>query len=558
MGSRTSWQPVEQAIRRIVVTVGAAGALLAPAACRDSDERSAGTTASPTSQSTDTPAPLSTSTPSTAPSPTPPPTTPPPASIATTTTTEPPLLTPVWTTALAPASSLVATGDVVAFYVGTADERLEIVALGAADGAERWRHPAAVSEIYIGIAPAPVALADRIVALAPRSDGGDGAFVTLHGYDPATGQIAWVSEPFITRNGPGECDDGPHVCMIGYLESDHQTARDLRFDPASGVLVASTPLAEQGDTLSGDLVRVPDGVALVDRATGTFVWTASYGDIFGDRPVNSGYGYVSHFDEPTNTFVLSFGADPAASGDVTRWDVSLVSMAGLDATTGAVKWLEDGVTWLCRVGFHADPRDGVGQRCRQRGIVQLEPTGGTSYSITGATDLATSIEVFDLGTGAMIGTPLDLVLPAGFMNPSAGPTAVFRYPPVDVGDDLVAAVTPAGPAALDLRTGGNHTREPGPGRVVRRRGHRVRRRWRAAPPGRFHDALRRRVPRSDRRRGGARLPRRRACRRIVRVERRHQRVGDPGELTRLVRRSSRPAPRPCASCGWSPRRRPAT
>ena len=40
------------------------------------------------------------------------------------------------------------------------------------------------------------------------------------------------------------------------------------------------------------------------------------------------------------------------------------------------------------------------------------------------------------------------------MNPSAGPAAVFQYPPVDVGDDLVAAVTPAGPAALDLRTGG--------------------------------------------------------------------------------------------------------
>ena len=234
MGSRTSWQPVEQAIRRIVVTVGA---LLAPAACRDSDERSAGTTAPPTSRSTDTAAPSSTSMPSTAPR-----TTPPWASIAapTTATTEPSLVTPVWTTALAPASSLAATGDVVAFYAATPDERLEIVALGAADGAERWRHPAAVSEIYIGIAPAPVALADQIVALAPRSDGGDGTFVTLHGYDPATGEIAWVSEPLITRNGPGECDDGLHVCLIGYLESDPQTARDLRFDPASGALVAST------------------------------------------------------------------------------------------------------------------------------------------------------------------------------------------------------------------------------------------------------------------------------------------------------------------------------
>jgi hypothetical protein len=128
-------------------------------------------------------------------------------------------------------------------------------------------------------------------------------------------------------------------------------------------------------------------------------------------------------------------------------------MAGLDATSGATKWVHDGVTWLCLAGFHHQSRDGIGQRCRQSGFLLADPSEGSSYRITGAVDLAVAIEVFDLATGATIGTPLPLTLPAGFMDPSVGDALVVRFPPVDVDADHIAALTPAGLAALDLRTG---------------------------------------------------------------------------------------------------------
>ena len=94
--------------------------------------------------------------------------------------------------------------------------------------------------------------------------------------------------------------------------------------------------------------------------------------------------------------------------------------------------MEDGVTWLCTIPFEGAARDGVGQRCRERGTVTLDRIDEFATQTIAAEGFGASIEVFDLGSGQPIGMPLDIAYPPDYLQPGAVVDEVHDPTPINV------------------------------------------------------------------------------------------------------------------------------
>lgn len=365
------------------------------------------------------------------------------------------LVTPTWAQTFSPASALAATSSVVSFYTSVSDAQFETIAVALDDGRELWRQPAAVSAVYGGIDVQPIALDDTIISLAPRSDGGDPQYSVLVGYRADTGDVLWSSEPVFTYSGAFLCDDDERaICLDAYLESDSERLSALRFDVAGNIIAtASVPDGESVVNIGPDLYMTDGGFARFDRTTNSYLWEVPKQDVYGDRPANTGGGWNVALDEASQTYVVSLGAPVDVDAETLERDDSLLSMVGLDANTGEVKWIVDGVTWLCRGGFDPVTESGISQRCRDQGHFSMTKSEEGSYTITSAENLATSIEVFDMATGQTIGTPLDLVLPVGYFDIGTAYGVVYQALPPWIGASAIGAETPAGFMSLDTTTG---------------------------------------------------------------------------------------------------------
>ena len=258
-----------------------------------------------------------------------------------------------------------------------------LVALDAATGAVRWRHPWTPAGQYTGMGVGHAAVhGDLVVTLAP-----DGNSRWLVGLDAASGSQRW-RQPVGDVFSPLFCGD-----LICVLDRAHQiTARD----PSTGVTRwvldgAYTTVANVGgDRLS--LLRLGQPAVLsVDVESGHERWHTDLAPVLG--PGATTYGGWSSAEADGLT-IVSIGAYAA-----TGWKGALVA---IDPSSGAVRWQRQG-SELCPVDLpdnlllvcdgssvagtveRLDPATGV---TRWRAVVPPSNQGlGPSMGLTGAGDL---------------------------------------------------------------------------------------------------------------------------------------------------------------------------
>jgi len=316
---------------------------------------------------------------------------------------------------------------------------LSIAAVDATTGEVAWELPASVSGLTGGVA-LHVESDGRLVYFGTPVDPvrlDPSVFVVA--VEAATGAEVWrTTTPLILADSLYACeDDRDSLCV-----SDERPGPDraLRIAKATGEVTSRAAGAEPpaiGRALGSGLYdlggRDPEVIAAID-ASGRTLWTRTAGELFRGRPVSSDHGW--NWDRYGDVFVGSLGWIDLDEG-VT--DLSRASIAGVDAATGAVRWVDDGAELGCGVGGTQPIR------CRLTGTATQDPDViGDLPVVTG---LRVVMERFDPATGttqwqADLGPAISLILDtAPLVRLSPTELAVGREDGTSVAVDITSGAT---------------------------------------------------------------------------------------------------------------------
>ncbi len=324
------------------------------------------------------------------------------------------------------------------------DGWLAVAGVDATTGTVAWEIPASVSGLTSGVT-LHLASDDRLVYFGTPVDVDRlGPSVLVIAVDAASGAEVWRTTGTLTLAGSlYDCeDDSTAFCVT---DTAPEPARALRIAKADGKVTARSASAEPapgGRPLGSGLYdlggRDPEIIAAIDPS-GRTLWTKTAPELFEGRPVSSDYGW--NWDRHGDLLVGSLGW-PYVPGSI---DLSEYSIAGVDAATGSVVWVEDGAALGCGFVLATALLRSEPIRCRMTGTLTNDPDDPDDEVVV--TGLSAVIERFDPKTGttvweADLGPALALVLDrAPLVRLSRFEFAIGREDGISVAVDLVTGHT---------------------------------------------------------------------------------------------------------------------
>jgi hypothetical protein len=287
--------------------------------------------------------------------------------------------------------------------------QLELVGLDATSGHIAWTVPASPSAIAPGTAPTVAVVGNRVVYL----EAAGGALATIVAADATTGKPAWHGPSGAFSGWPRVCPDNPTaLCASGQLLTG-STAGALRFDAATGGVLASPQVGQGARELGVNLFdigqRQPEIIAAT--AGSTAAWQQPLHRIFTLRGSSTDYGWNFDRIPRVGMYVGSVGGPPLKQSK-TRYavDLSRAMTAGFRMRDGSVVWRDPGSQYLC--GYLTCPGAGnqsyssaadahaagptVGLRLRARGVLS---GSANTIEATPSRDAHGILEGFDPATG---------------------------------------------------------------------------------------------------------------------------------------------------------------
>lgn len=329
------------------------------------------------------------------------------------------------------------------------DGLLSVAALDATTGEIVWEYAASASLLTRGVGLNVANDGQRVYFGMPVDPGLDSPSVFVVAVEAFSGAKAWqTTTPLELADGLYLCgDDTGAFCVVDYQSPGTRALRIARAD--GNVTRGSDPTEapEIGRALGAGLhdlgVRNPERIAAVDSG-GNILWARTVGELFQGRPVSSDLGYSWY--RYGDVIVGSLGwIDP----DRSTVDLSEAVTAGVDAATGASRWIVDGAELGCGV-LLGDFLVSKPIRCRTRGVVTNDADDTSSVA-----GLEVVMERFDPATGATqwqadLGAAVSLVLataPVSRLSPTE--IAVGREDGTSIVVDIDSGTTRA-PTADDV------------------------------------------------------------------------------------------------------------
>ncbi|MEA2973173.1 MAG: hypothetical protein QOG82_1631 [Actinomycetota bacterium] len=300
-------------------------------------------------------------------------------------------------------------GRFVAYF--ERNRRLWVGAVDAPTGKVSWEYAASASFLTPGVA-IDLAHDDRHVyfAVPAASNVSAPGVVGVVAVDAASGTEIWTTDTsFLLLDSLTTCPgDDTMLCASGATSGGR---REIRV--AKGTGHVSTPLpdgttAGTGRSLGAGLHdlggRDPELIAAIDPS-GRTLWTKTASELFQGRLVTSDHGW--NWDRHGDILVGSLGW---GDSDPSSFDLSQESIAGVDAATGSVVWVDDGAELGCGI-VSLSRQESI--RCRRTGTATSDPDDPDDVPVV--TGLTVVMERFDPATGATLwqadlGAALSLVL----------------------------------------------------------------------------------------------------------------------------------------------------
>lgn len=283
------------------------------------------------------------------------------------------------------------------------DGQLGVAALDVTNGKVAWRFPASLSSLTAGVA-AHLTYDDPVVYFGTPVDvrlPSDAVFVVA--VDATTGAEVWrTAQPLILADSLRPCDDDSTVLCAS--DGGSLARRIVRIAKATGQATtaptADGPAAAArrfgGRALGAGLYdtgsRDPDVIAAVD-SDGRTLWTKTAPELFQGRPVSSDYGWS--WNRYGDLLVGWLGTINLDRG---RHDLAEHSIAGVEAATGSVVWVDDGAHLGCGGLLTTISEKPI--RCRMTGTVTSDPDVIDDDLVV--TGLTVVMEEFDPATGAAV------------------------------------------------------------------------------------------------------------------------------------------------------------
>ncbi len=330
------------------------------------------------------------------------------------------------------------------------DGWLSVAAVDATTGEMAWEVPASVSGLTSGVS-LHLASDDRLVYFGtPVDPGRVGASVFVIAIEAASGAEIWrTTTSLILADSLYECDDDKAAfCVADEAPGPDRALRIAKADGKVTSRSASTAPPPIGRALGSGLydlgTRDPEVIAAIDPS-GNTRWTKTAFELFPGRLVSSDYGW--QWDRYGDLLVGSLGWVPLDPG---QWDLSQSSIAGVNAATGEVVWIDDGAELGCGYTLATVVVRGEPLRCRMTGTTTNDPDDPDDETIVAG--LTVVMERFDPATGATVwqadlGPALALVL-------DRAPLVRLSRTEFALGREDGSSV------AVDIVTG--HTRTPAP------------------------------------------------------------------------------------------------
>lgn len=275
---------------------------------------------------------------------------------------------PVWTKKLEPIGQPVLR-DGVALIITGEGQLMDLVALDVESGKELWRKDYHPGDVPSGIVNGPSIAEDdegrtRAVFLErntiPEDDWGSYNWTVAVAVDLKTGKEVYRGKSSeLVNNRPGECDDGTDLCYRRWRLSDG-TLELVRVDLATGRVrhgKEAGPLGGAAQPIgAGGLVAVwgePQQIARADKDK--VLWKKNMKSVFGSGATTS-WGWSFDYLEKKNLFIGAVGIRPRPDLDDEKFneldsytiDATDQMIAGIDATTGKVRWRARGSHPWCR------------------------------------------------------------------------------------------------------------------------------------------------------------------------------------------------------------------
>jgi outer membrane protein assembly factor BamB len=306
----------------------------------------------------------------------------------------------------------VVVDGVAVVVVQARQDELDIVALDAATGEEKWRYPYSPGA---GLADVPVVVNDGeggkvVVFQRPPQDlqMNPGMKLPLAAVDLTTGELVSQSEPHTIDTRLVECADGYDACNWSYDVDDDQT---LRFAVRDGAInVKAKPAQKLPDgvpsTFHGGYYHLQGTPARIGRVVdGKKAWEKSAQFMF---TTPGGFGTYSWDWRDEDGVLLMWVTDFSesqwasySSGGKVTFDLAEARVVAIDQENGNLLWQDRGVTrwcgpWPGSTLAHTDPGDADAPptRCRMTGTNREAQKGKAEYTIE-----SYIAEGYDLRTG---------------------------------------------------------------------------------------------------------------------------------------------------------------
>jgi outer membrane protein assembly factor BamB len=270
--------------------------------------------------------------------------------------------------------------------------QLFVAAIDPNGGEPVWELPASASSLTPGVVLHLAHDDQHVYFGGPVDAGGTGDTVFVVAVDAASGVEVWRTGGglHLTSNLSTCDDDDTMLCATSVSRAG---GHSLRIAKATGALTHEGLPKGTRRQLGHDLYdlggRDPEVIAAIDP-TGRTLWTKTARELFQGRPVASDYGWDwrRHDD-------LLVGWLGRIDADRSTTDLSESSITSVDAATGEVVWVVDGVSLDCGLAGADLPPGPAPLRCRRTGIVTRDENGEHPV----VTGLNVVLEQFDPTTG---------------------------------------------------------------------------------------------------------------------------------------------------------------
>jgi outer membrane protein assembly factor BamB len=252
----------------------------------------------------------------------------------------------------------VAAGSRVLVLVSARDRSVSLEAIDARSGAVKWKVPEAFSEITAGVITTPLVHDGIVLALVPEG-GPTSPLVRLEGIRVASGAVAWRGQaPAVVTDAPTICPPplgARGFCLVA-ASSPSTAPVLLALSTASGAVEATVPGMQRLMSTTPALYETagrPSALVGV-RTPGGTAWGQRVSALFG-AGYDPDYGW--DFDGLGGVMVGSVGRTPAG-GNTVALDTG--KTIGISTATGKRLWSDPGTfqcfgatglpgAWLCRL-----------------------------------------------------------------------------------------------------------------------------------------------------------------------------------------------------------------